>query len=73
MYFPHAYPDRTHESAAEVAQVTGHAVDGIEGVSPLAGYVCRLSALSSNRLHAHRFGGCCGLAHEVLVQFQSTP
>ena len=55
IYLPHAYPNRTHESvsrAAEVAQVTGHAVDGIKGVSPLAGYVDVVLSVSTDYMHA---------------------
>ena len=55
IYLPHAYPDRTHESvsrAAEVAQVTGHAVDGIKGVSPLAGYVDVVLSVPTDYMHA---------------------
>ena len=55
IYHPQIYPDRTHEGvlrAAEATQDSGHAVEGIKGVSPLSRHMDLVLLVPIDYIHA---------------------
>ena len=55
IYRPQIYQDRTHEGvvrAAEAAQASGHAVEGIKGVSPLSTHMDLVLSVPVDYMHA---------------------